>query len=142
MPYKDGIPSLVWSSAGRLLAAEQGEDSKRPVRIRARAADGTWAVVEASRLDDADATIAVSVHAARAEEVIDLVFRAYGLSRRECELVSLIVDGLDTSAIAQRLFISRYTVQDHLKSVFDKFAVHSRVELLTRPQLVPVGQGQ
>lgn len=88
--------------------------------------------LEAARLDSLDEAIAVSVHAARAREVLDLVFRAYGLSPREYELVSLIVDGLDTGAIAERLFISRHTVQDHLKSVFDKLGVNSRVEFLTR----------
>jgi hypothetical protein len=40
MPYPGGIPSLVWSTIGRLIATEAGEDPRRPVRIRVRAADG------------------------------------------------------------------------------------------------------
>jgi DNA-binding CsgD family transcriptional regulator len=132
MPYPGGIPSLVWSTIGRLIAVEEGEDPQRPVRIRVRAADGSWAVIETARLGEPDRGIAVSVRAAGFDEVLGLVCRAYGLSNRERELVTLIAQGNDTRALAERMFISRYTVQDHLKSVFDKLGVHSRLELLTR----------
>jgi len=47
------------------------------------------------------------------------------------ELVALIVEGLDTRDIAERLFISRHTTQDHLKSVSDKVGVHSRLALIS-----------
>lgn len=132
MPYPGGIPSLVWSTIGRLLAAEAGEDPERAVRIRVRAGDGSWAVIETARLDDPDSGIAVTVHAAGIDEILGLVCRAYGLSNRERELVTLIAQGHDTHAITGHMFISRYTVQDHLKSIFDKLGVHSRLELLTR----------
>jgi len=32
--------------------------------------------------------------------------------------------------VTERLFISRHTVQDHLKSVFVKMSIHSRREML------------
>ena len=132
MPYGDGIPSLVWSSIGRLLGTEAGEEPQRPVRIRVRAADGSWAVIETARLDDAEHGIAVAVHTAAGDEILGLVARAYGLSDRERELAGLIAEGHDTPMIAEKMCISRYTVQDHLKSIFDKLGVRSRLELLTR----------
>ena len=46
--------------------------------------------------------------------------------------VALIAQGHDTNAVAKQMFISPYTVQDHLKSIFDKLGVHSRLDLLTR----------
>jgi DNA-binding CsgD family transcriptional regulator len=131
MPHAGGIPSPVWSVVGRLLAAEGGEDPGRAPRARVRAGDGRWAIVEAARLDGAGGAIAVSVHPAGTEDILGLLWRVYALSARERELVALLVEGLDTREMAQRLVISRYTVQDHLKSVFGKVGVQSRRELLS-----------
>lgn len=130
VPYADGIPSLVWTAVGRLVAADQGENPDQPARVRMRVADGSWAAVEAAWLGKPGGAIAVSIHAASVEEVLDLLCRAYRLSARERELVTLVVQGLDTDAIADHLAISRYTVQDHLKSIFRKVGANSRLELL------------
>jgi DNA-binding CsgD family transcriptional regulator len=130
-PFPDGIPGVVWNVVGRLLAVEQGELVGQPPRVRLRAADGRWAVIEAARLDGAAGGITVTVRAAGIDDVLDLVCRAHGLSRRERELVALVIEGLDTRELAERLFISPHTVQDHLKSVFDKVGVRSRRELVS-----------
>jgi hypothetical protein len=134
MPYAGGIPSLVWSTTGRLIAAEAGEDPKRPVRIRARAADGTWAVVEAARLDDGGGGIAVSVHAAGMGRNAGARLPCLRAEQPPARLLTLIVQGHDTNAVARLMFISSYTVQDHLKSIFDKLDVHNRTNSRSRPR--------
>jgi DNA-binding NarL/FixJ family response regulator len=54
------------------------------------------------------------------------------LSAREHDVFDLIVDGLRISQIAEALFISRHTVRNHLKSIFEKLDMHSQTEILAR----------
>ena len=130
-PEPTPLPTHVYAVVGRLLAAEAGDDPDRPARVRVRTGGARWAIVEAARMEGIANAIAVSVHSAAAEDILALVARAHGLSARERELVALVLEGLSTRDLAERMFISRYTVQDHLKSVFDKLGVHSRRELVT-----------
>jgi DNA-binding NarL/FixJ family response regulator len=62
------------------------------------------------------------------------------LSLREWEVLALLADGLTTRQIAKRLFISVYTVRNHLKSMYRKLELHSQSELIdwhqaSRPHL-------
>lgn len=52
------------------------------------------------------------------------------LSLREWEVLALLADGLTTRQIAKRLFISVYTVRNHLKSMYRKLEIHSQSELI------------
>jgi DNA-binding NarL/FixJ family response regulator len=52
------------------------------------------------------------------------------LSLREWQVLALLTDGLTTRQIAKRLFISVYTVRNHLKSMYRKLEVHSQSELI------------
>lgn len=51
------------------------------------------------------------------------------LTPSERDVVGLVAEGLSNRQIAERLFLSRYTVETHLKHVFAKLMVESRVEL-------------
>lgn len=53
------------------------------------------------------------------------------LTEREKEITKLILDGLTNKEIANRLSISEQTVKSHLRSIFKKFNVSSRCQLIS-----------
>lgn len=52
------------------------------------------------------------------------------LSKRECEVVQCLVQGLTNREIAERMGLSPHTVKNYLFRVFDKLGVSNRTELL------------
>lgn len=106
--------------------------------VRARTRTGRWLMLRAAPLSGdpgSDRTV-VTVEPASAEHTMELDLDLYDVTPRERMVVREVVAGAGTTAIAHRLAISAYTVQDHLKSVFRKVGVRSRRELvhvLTHP---------
>ncbi len=52
------------------------------------------------------------------------------LSAREMEIIELVADGLTNQEIAQRLTISKRTVDNHVSNMFTKTGSKNRVALL------------
>jgi DNA-binding CsgD family transcriptional regulator len=52
------------------------------------------------------------------------------LTDAELAVARLVAEGLSNRDVAARLFISHHTVSGHLKNVFNKLAINSRVELV------------
>jgi hypothetical protein len=131
-PFYTGLgmlPTVVYPAATLARSRSEGVHACALVH----AVDGRWVKIEAAPLEgERDGEIAVSLRAATATETFGLLCRAYALSRREREVVALLVVGLDTRAVSGRLFISSHTVQDHLKSVFGKVGRPSRRNRLPR----------
>ncbi len=50
-----------------------------------------------------------------------------GLTAREVEVLRLVAAGLTNTQVAERLVLSRLTVNAHLRTIFDKLDVPSRV---------------
>jgi DNA-binding CsgD family transcriptional regulator len=137
LPFADlAASAVVFNVASRALAcaasagATSAPEAHLSARARVRSITGAWAVVEADALDPLDRTVAVTIRPAAASEILDLRFLSYDLTPRERELVSLLLDGSDTRAVSERLFLSPHTVQDHLKSIFAKTGVRTRKELV------------
>jgi DNA-binding CsgD family transcriptional regulator len=55
-----------------------------------------------------------------------------GLSHRETEVLSWVMQGKDNKAIAAQLSINISTVRKHLESIYRKFGVHSRTEAIAQ----------
>lgn len=52
------------------------------------------------------------------------------LSRREEDVVRLVVEGLGNREIAERLNLSEHTIRNYLFKIFDKLGISNRVELV------------
>jgi DNA-binding CsgD family transcriptional regulator len=53
----------------------------------------------------------------------------YGLSNREIDVTKIAAKGLSTKQIANEMSLSRFTIQDHLKSIYRKIGVSNRAGL-------------
>lgn len=53
----------------------------------------------------------------------------FGLTRRELQIVNLVVAGFTNPEIAKKCTISEQTVKHHMSNIFDKVGMYNRVEL-------------
>lgn len=54
------------------------------------------------------------------------------LSKRETEVLGLVTKGLSSPEIAEQLFLSKRTVENHRANIMSKYGVHSVVELMSK----------
>lgn len=64
------------------------------------------------------------------EEICTEAATEFGLSAREAEILLLIARGHTTNSMADKLVISPYTVNTHIRHIYDKMQIHKRSELL------------
>jgi len=130
------VPAGAYNVAAQLLAAEAGVDD-HPAVARVHLTGGRWLTLRAARMDDtaqhaAGRDVAVSIEPSTAGDRVTVFGRACGLTPREAELLRHLAGGATTREVARQMFVSENTVQDHLKSIFDKSTARSRRALLAR----------
>jgi DNA-binding NarL/FixJ family response regulator len=129
------IPAGAYNVAAQLLSVEAGVDDHPPT-ARVHLSAGMWLTLRAARIGAAspiaEQDIAVAIEAASPAERMALFGRACALSTRELELLGHLIMGSDTRSVAQQMFLSENTVQDHLKSIFTKTGTSNRRTLLAR----------
>jgi len=131
-PSTPSESKTVQAVAARARSIAPGTDPlELAARARARTRSGTWLLLYGTRLSgDSDGRTAVIIHPATPQDVAPVIALSYGLTERECQVAMQCVQGRVTKEIARALSLSPYTVQDHLKSIFDKTGVRSRGELV------------
>lgn len=63
------------------------------------------------------------------------------LTGREHDVLAAMVDGQSVATIAERLRVSANTVRTHVSSIYDKLAVHSRLEAVVVARAAGLGSG-
>lgn len=61
---------------------------------------------------------------------LDDIFRGYGLTSREKEILELLMDGVDNYYISDSLSISPNTLKKHTFNIYRKLGINSRTELM------------
>jgi DNA-binding CsgD family transcriptional regulator len=126
------LPPSVLAVAGRALRTAEGRDAPGEVAVaRVLSCEGRWILLHGAALvAGGGRRVAVIVEPAHPARITPLLMAAYGLTGREQDVTRLVLRGDSTQQIAAELVVSPHTVQQHLKSVFEKTGVRSRRELV------------
>ena len=138
------IPESDWPSSCQLplplLAAANyaGTALEHPApAVRLRTVRGDWLSVHASPLHGVgERSTVLILEEPGSDELASLILASHGVTGAQARVVALVLQGYSTKQIVGQLTISQYTVQEHLRAVFDKLGVRSRQELaatLMRP---------
>ena len=134
--YHRAIGGTMLSPSARLLAAADSYHAMTQPRPHRDALTDTDAArelrreAEAGRLDPAavDAMLTVAGHAASRARAGGPA----GLTARETDVLTLLVQGLPNKGIAQKLGISPKTVGNHVEHIYTKLGVSSRAAAAMR----------
>jgi DNA-binding CsgD family transcriptional regulator len=133
---EDPLPFAVLSVRGRLLRLRHlPDEAPAAARLRARGRSGTWYALDATLSEPGEnglASTVISIEPAARREVAPLLFRLYGLSPREREVLLWVLRGEPTKRIAVHLGLSVHTVQDYLDKACDKVGVRGRKALVAK----------
>jgi DNA-binding CsgD family transcriptional regulator len=118
-------PIQAVASATRAAIADAGGAALPSSTVKTPA--GTWLVLHGGLLGTARSKqVAVFIQRAHPTLVAPLLLKAYALTPREQEVTQLTLRGATAVQAARRLAISPHTVNDHLKSIFDKTGARTR----------------
>ncbi len=126
------LPPSVLSIAGRALRTAEGSAWPGEVAVaRVLSRLGHWMVLHGAALvGGPERRAAVIIEPAHPARITSILMAAYNLTEREQDVTRMVLQGNATGQIATRLPVSPLTVQQHLKSIFDKTGVRSRRELV------------
>jgi DNA-binding NarL/FixJ family response regulator len=116
----------IRQSAADAARAELGEE--RFAALLRRAAAMPLAAALAVAKGDATAVEAALASGGAADGAADGA-DAKPLTRREKEIAVLVAGGLGNREVAERLFLSRRTVESHVEHIFTKLGLSSRTQL-------------
>jgi DNA-binding CsgD family transcriptional regulator len=129
--YSDeAIPTAVLALASFVRSAPDGQAGGNVVTVPG--SDG-WVTLHASLPGPAgDGRVAIALERSSGGRSATVRLEAFGATAREREVATHLALGLSRAEIAETLVVSPYTVEDHIKSLYEKLGVASRQELVAR----------
>ncbi len=128
---EETIATPVLALASFLRSAPDGGHAGGNV-VTVPGRDG-WVTLHASLAGPQDdGRVAVVLERATSARSATVRLEAFGATAREREVATLLARGLSRAEMAETLVVSPYTVEDHVKSLYEKLGVASRQELVAR----------
>jgi DNA-binding CsgD family transcriptional regulator len=125
------VATPVLALASFVRSAPDVKQSGRNI-VTVPGSDG-WVTLHASLPGPTeDGRIAVVLERAPGSRSATVRLEAFGATAREREVATLLARGLSRAEMAETLVVSPYTVEDHVKSLYEKLGVASRQELVAR----------
>ena len=125
-----------------VLVVSRGSDLVPQPYRRTRLLSRISERIELAALKPAEATRTSLSHQALPVALPDPELFAGQLSRREVEVVRLVMTGMTNREIANKLFIAERTAEGHVERIRNKLGVRSRTEVAIWATRHGLGQGQ
>jgi two-component system, NarL family, response regulator DegU len=139
MPGIDGVEATrrIMSATHAIRVVMLTMHADVDVARRALSAGATGYLIKDCSIDEVHQAIqqAVVGQLAVADTIADRMREPVAepvLSAREVELLQLFCDGLSSTEVAERLYISAKTVKNHLASIYDKLGARDRTEAVVK----------
>jgi DNA-binding CsgD family transcriptional regulator len=127
----DSVPSPV-SALANFARRRAAAGDPQPDVVAIPTPSG-WITLHASLPEGrGSGQVAIVLERAASPQTTAMRLEVEGVTPREREIARLLAQGRSNAEIAETLVLSPYTVQDHIKSLFEKTRVGSRQELVAR----------
>jgi DNA-binding CsgD family transcriptional regulator len=127
----DETPPVVVLSLASFTRSRPAAAARQPA-VTVPCAGG-WITLHASLPESrVEGRVAIVLERLPTQQATTLRLEAHGVTSREREVAALLAQGLSNQEIAATLVLSPFTIQDHVKSIYEKTGVSSRRELVAR----------
>ena len=127
----DSVPSPV-SALANFARRRAAAGDPQPDVVAVPSPSG-WITLHASLPEGrGSGQVAIVLERAASPQTTAMRLEVEGVTPREREIARLLAQGRSNAEIAEALVLSPYTVQDHIKNLFEKTQVGSRQELVAR----------